>query len=226
VNGVHDHGGMHGFGPVEPEENEPVFHAPWEGHVMAMVRVARAKHVYNIDQSRWAIEQMAPADYLRASYYERWLASLETNLVEAGVLSREEIEAAVTRLRTEPELPVPIRRDPALVEKVARTAVQAADPIAVPAETRFKVGDAVVTRRTQSRTHTRLPRYARGRRGVIDRVYGLQILPDAAALGREGVEEVLYSVRFAGSELWGESAEPNEQIYLDLWESYLELAEG
>jgi nitrile hydratase len=223
---MHDLGGMHGFGPVEREENEPVFHAPWEGHVYAMTRVARAHHVYNIDQSRWAIERMPPADYLASSYYERWLASLETNLIEAGLLSREEIDACADRLRAEPRTPLPTRRDPALVEKVVRTRLQPLAPIDVPVETRFKAGDAVATRRTQSRTHTRLPRYARGRRGVIDQVYGLQTLPDAAALGQEDVEEVLYCVRFPAQELWGESAEPNEQIYLDLWESYLQPVEN
>ena len=226
MNGVHDLGGMHGFGPVEREENEPVFHAPWEGHVYAIVRAARAQHLYNIDQSRWAIERMPAADYLASSYYERWLASLETNLVDAGVLSPGEVDARAEQLRHDPETPVPVRRDPALVERVIRSRMQPLPPIAVPAETRFKVGDTVVTRKTQSRTHTRLPRFARGRRGVIDHVFGLQTLPDAAALGQEGVEEVLYGVRFSAQELWGESAESNEQVYLDLWESYLQPAEA
>src|SRR5207245_2286399 len=71
VNGIHDMGGMHGFGRVEREKNEPVFHAPWEGRVLGISRACAAQHIFNIDESRHAIERMAPADYLRASYYER-----------------------------------------------------------------------------------------------------------------------------------------------------------
>jgi nitrile hydratase len=214
---------MHGFGPVEREQDEPVFHAPWEGHVYAMNRASQAQRLYNIDQMRHAIERMDPARYLSSSYYERWLAAVETNLVEKGIISREELDARTEHFRRHPQAEPPRREDPALKEKVLGYALRRPKPPASPPAPRFKPGDAVLTRRIQPKGHTRLPRYARGRRGVIHRVYGLQVLPDASARGEREME-TLYSVRFDGSELWGESAEPREALYLDLWESYLEEA--
>ncbi len=92
MDGVHDLGGMHGFGRVAREENEPVFHAPWEGVVYAINRMAMGRGLYNIDEMRHGIERMAPAEYLASTYYERWLATIERNLVDKGVLTREEIQ--------------------------------------------------------------------------------------------------------------------------------------
>jgi len=118
VNGVHDMGGMHGFGPVQREQNEPVFHESWEKTVYAMSTAMRAQGVFNIDESRHAIERMAPARYLASSYYERWLASLETNLIEKGVLRPDEIEARTRLLRDTPDADVPRREDPELAARV------------------------------------------------------------------------------------------------------------
>src|SRR5260370_1897524 len=93
---------MHGFGPVVREENEPVFHAEWEGRTAALMRSALTGRVFNIDEFRRTIEQMPPASYLAATYYERWLYALQTLLLEKGVVSSAEFEAAVSRAR-EPE---------------------------------------------------------------------------------------------------------------------------
>src|SRR5436309_2637145 len=118
MDGVHDLGGMHGFGPVAREDNEPVFHARWEGTVYAINRMAMGVGLYSIDEMRHGIERLPPAEYLRSTYYERWLATIERNLVEKGVLSAEEIEARLAQLRANPEAEGPRREDPALVERV------------------------------------------------------------------------------------------------------------
>jgi len=219
VNGVHDMGGMHGFGPVRPRDNDEPMHADWEGRVNALVNVVRARGVYNIDESRHGIERMRPAEYLRASYYERWLASLETNLVDKGVLTREEIEARTAQMERNTE--VPRRDDPELAREVIAMRMAPGDPPR-PGPSRFKPGDAVRARNVHPSGHTRLPRYARGKHGVIDRYYGIDTLPDANAHGRGPSPEPLYSVRFTAQELWGASAEPNQTVNIDLWQSYLE----
>jgi nitrile hydratase beta subunit len=225
VNGIHDLGGMHGFGPVEREQDEPVFHADWERVVYAIQRARTALDLFNIDEMRHGIERMPPLQYLAASYYERWLATIELNLVEKGILSPEEIEARTAYFRDQPGAEVPRRDDPALVERVASTL--RANPhfdreLARPP--RFREGDHVVTHHFQPRGHTRLPRYARGKRGIIDRVRGGYVFPDTSAHGAGEQPQPVYSVCFESAELWADSAEPRASVYLDLWESYLEPA--
>src|SRR6185503_2040157 len=114
MNGVHDLGGMHGFGPVRPEKNEPVFHADWEAVVYAIARAARVQGIYNIDESRRGIEQMPPAKYLASSYYERWLASAIRNFIEKGVLTAEELEARMRQLAERPDTALPKKTVPGL----------------------------------------------------------------------------------------------------------------
>jgi nitrile hydratase beta subunit len=221
MNGAHDMGGMHGFGPVEREENEPLWHAAWEPAVVGIMQGLRGRQrLFNIDEMRRGIESMAPADYLAAGYYERWLSSLETLLVEKGVLTHEEIDARTEHCRAHPDAPLP---DP-----------PGGGPAAAPPPTgihpyrrdgsppRFKPGDRVTTRNAHPAHHTRLPRYARGKRGVIERVYGVFVFPDTHAHGQGECPQPLYNVRFAARDLWGDSAEPNEHVSIDLWESYLE----
>ena len=225
MNGVHDMGGMQGFGPVQREDNEPVFHESWEKTVYAMSTAMRAQGVFNIDESRHAIERMAPAHYLASSYYERWLASLETNLVEKGVLRPDEIEARTRLLRDATDAEVPRREDPELAARVVSARLElGTSPHDRSAPARFRAGDGVVARNVHPKGHTRLPRYIRGKRGVIDRVHGAAILPDANAHSLGETREPLYSVCFEATEVWGEAAEPRQCLYVDLWESYLEAA--
>jgi len=211
-------GGMHGFGPIVREENEPLFHAPWEAQVRAMVVIARSRGYFTIDAFRYGIERMDPAHYLRASYFERWLASTERNLFEHGFLTSDELDDRTEYFRQHPEAIRP--------RGVAATTPEAPDESADRslAASRFAVGDAVVTRNVHSSAHTRLPRYARGKRGVVERLHGAQIFPDTNALGLGENPQPLYSVRFDARELWGDSAEPRQTVSLDLWESYLEPA--
>jgi nitrile hydratase len=161
---------------------------------------------------------MDPAHYLRSTYYERWLATIERNLIEGGYLTGEELDARTTLLRDHPETPLP---HPATA---ATPRLPSDRPEPAPPAPRFAVGDAVVTRNLNPTGHTRLPRYARGKRGIIQRLHGAHILPDTNAHGMGENPQPLYSVRFAARDLWGDSAEPHQTVSLDLWDSYLEPA--
>ncbi|MFN8634134.1 MAG: nitrile hydratase subunit beta [Chloroflexota bacterium] len=222
MNGPHDMGGMHGFGPVIREENEPVFHAEWEKTVFCLYQVARAREIVNIDESRHGIERMPPAEYLASSYYERWLASLERNLVEKGVISQEELEARVGQLHEHPDTPKPQREDPSLVTLLLTRPSAQFLYQREGAAPRFAVGDRVVTHNVHPTGHTRLPRYARGKRGTVEAVRGCFVFPDTHAHGQGEQPQPMYTVSFDGTELWGPSSEPRERVCIDLWESYLE----
>jgi nitrile hydratase len=223
VNGIHDMGGMHGFGRVEPEANEPVFHAAWEGRVLGLSRACSARGLFNIDESRHAIERMAPADYLASSYYERWLDRNVRLLVEKGVITREALERRMAELASGPD-PAPPHADPALGARML-AALTGRTPYRQPGPPpRFAAGARVLTRCDAPAGHTRLPRYARGKEGIVVRVHGCYIFPDTNAHGQGEQPHALYSVRFAAADLWGASAEPRAPVHLDLWERYLEPA--
>jgi nitrile hydratase beta subunit len=217
MNGVHDLGGMHGFGAIVREANEPLFHADWEARVCAFEEIlCMDQETFTLDAFRHGIERMAPADYLRSSYYERWLASIESNLIAEGIISRDELDDRIDLLRQHPG---------ALVHQSnAPTPPPAASepPATTPPAPLFSAGDAVVTRNVHPTGHTRLPRYARGKRGVIERLHGAQTFPDTNAHGLGKQPQPLYTVRFTARELWGDSAEANETVSLNLWQSYLE----
>lgn len=213
MNGVHDMGGMHGFGPIVREETEPLFHAEWEARVRAIMNLAMVDGLFNLDAFRFGIEQMAPADYLRAPYYERWLTSVTRNLIHNGYLTSDELADHIERLSGS----APSTADLDAVERWQPVAAYSDSARAQP----FSIGDAVVARNAHPLGHTRLPRYVRGKRGVVEALRGEQTLPDANAIGHGECPEGLYKVRFEGQELWGDSAEPNSIVHVDLWESYL-----
>jgi len=217
MNGVHDLGGVHGLGPIAPEENEPVFHEQWEARVYALVRAMGAWRKWNIDASRFQREQIPAAEYLRMSYYEKWLAGLNELMVAKGLVTPEELASGKPTPGTPKNTP-PLTADkvPVLVSKGA--------PYDRPtnAVARFGPGQAVRTRNMNPLGHTRLPRYARGRAGSIDRVHGVFVFPDTNALYQGENPQHLYSVKFSARELWGEAAAPQDHVYIDLWESYLE----
>lgn len=219
MNGVHDMGGTHGFGPVQREENEPLFHADWEARVLAINRLSRKHGYYNIDEFRYGIERMQPAHYLRSTYYERWLATVEYNLIEKGLLTSDELDFRTELFRNHPETDPPQQMPP---EAVPRTVRDIPEAPAAALEPCFAVGDLVVARNSHPTGHTRLPRYIRGKRGVIHLVHGPAIFPDTHAHGLGENPQNVYNVRFDGPELWGDSAEPGQVLYIDLWESYLE----
>jgi nitrile hydratase beta subunit len=220
VNGIHDMGGMHGMGPIRHEKNEPVFHEAWEGRVYAINRAIGAWRKWNIDAGRHAIELFPPADYLRMSYYEKWLARNIELLLKHGLVTQQEIETGKPAPGSQKATP-PLTA--AAVPAMAASRGSYLRPEAK-AEARFKVGDRVRARRMNPVGHTRLPRYARGKEGVIVRHHGIFVFPDTNAhfLGEQ--PQHLYSVCFRARELWGDGASPRESVYIDMWDSYLERA--
>ena len=222
MDGVHDLGGMQGFGPVEREENEPTFHADWEAAVLAMMRAASSRGLFNIDEFRHGIERMAPAHYLRATYYEKWLDGVTRVLVEKGVVGAEELAGRLAFFSEHSDAPARAAVPGPLPGRVAANPSWVQDVIRETGATpRFAPGDPVITREMHPPGHTRLPRYARGKRGVIHCCHGIHVFPDTNAHGQGEQPQPLYSVRFDARELWGESAEPNQAVHIDLWESYL-----
>jgi nitrile hydratase subunit beta len=220
MNGIHDMGGMHGMGPVRPETNEPVFHEVWEGRVYAINRALGVWHKWNIDTGRFYIEQISPAEYLRMSYYERWFTRTVELLIKTGMVTREEVQTGTPKAGSA-KLTPPLRADG--VPKVAlnRNIESSHEPAIKP---RFKKGQHVRTHNQHPTGHTRLPRYARGKLGKIDRDHGVYNFPDTNADGRGPKRQHVYSVQFAARELWGEQSSPRDFVYLDLWDDYLESA--
>ena len=219
MNGAHDMGGAHGFGPIEPEPNEPAFHAEWERRAFAITLAMGATGEWNIDMSRFARENRAPADYLAKSYYEIWLAGLEQLLTGRRLVSAEEVTAG-RALGT----PRPVKRILAAddVDRVlSRGTAVAREP---ETQARFKPGDKVRAKHMHPSGHTRLPRYVRGCVGTVERVRGCHVFPDSNAAGKGEDPQWLYSVRFEGRELWGADGDPNLKISVDAWEPYLEPA--
>ncbi len=235
MNGVHDMGGMHGFGPVHREEAEPVFHAPWEGRVRAMMHALVTLGAFNLDEMRRTVESLPPGQYLASTYFERWLAALRMLVEEKGLLDAAGIEALLRRLEDvpQPSAPGARRDDPALaarvVDRIKHPPERLRDPVdpagrAAPAvaSPRFRPGDRVRAKNRHVKGHTRLPRYVRGRQGVVDRVRGVYGFPDTNAHGRGAHPEPVYSVCFEARELWGDAAAEADSLYIDLWESYLD----
>ncbi|WP_145005393.1 nitrile hydratase subunit beta [Pseudomonas oryzihabitans] len=215
MNGIHDLGGMHGLGPVAPPAHEPVFHAEWERRVFALFPSLFVGGYFNVDEFRHAIERMAPSEYLESSYYEHWLHAFETLLVEKGVISAEELHGQAKP--TAPTQPVTVLT-PELVQPVVLGGASARTSHGE--RGRFQLGDQVRTRNLNPVGHTRLPRYARGKLGTIERVQGLFITPDTVAHGLGEQPQQVYAVRFSARELWG--SDSPDSICIDLWDSYLE----
>ena len=219
MNGVHDMGGMQDMGPVQREKNEPVFHERWEGRVFAMMWLGFAWRKWSLDAMRSAIETIPPADYLRMSYYEKWFAALIALVTGRGLVTRAEIESG------KPEAGSP-KATPPVTAQTVPALIARGNPVKrdVPATARFQVGQRVRGRNINPTGHTRLPRYARGKLGSVERDHGVFVFPDTNAhlLGEK--PQHLYSVRFAARELWGEEAPPRDSVYVNLWDDYLEPA--
>lgn len=223
MNGVHDLGGMDGFGPVRREPGEPIFHEPWERRVFGMLLVTMAQGHYKLDELRHAIERMSPAHYLGSTYYEHWLAGLERVFVEQGKLSADEIADRVSEIaRT--AVPVPPNSNPGLVEALLQGVKVGAPTSRGHGRPKFAAGDAVRVRKMNPSGHTRCPRYVRGVGGKVHTVHEKFVFPDANAHGGGESPQVLYTVGFDARDVWGRDAEGRGRVYVDLWESYLEPA--
>ncbi|MFP6709740.1 MAG: nitrile hydratase subunit beta [Alphaproteobacteria bacterium] len=218
MDGIHDMGGMDGFGPIPIEQNEPVFHAPWEGRVWALNTALGAWGKWNIDAGRYTLEQLDPALYLSSSYYQRWLYRTENMLVDHDMVSRSELETPPEERRVTAERePLPLEEILVRQRKTRSARVHEDIPAA------FQAGDRVRARNIHPTGHTRIPRYVRGRVGVMDRDHGVFIFPDTHAVFAGDKPQHLYSVRFTARELWGPDADPGDKIYVDMWDDYLEV---
>jgi nitrile hydratase subunit beta len=218
MDGIHDMGGMHGFGKVEPEDDEPVFHAPWEGRTLALSRAMGYTGIWTIDQTRYGIERLPPELYLSASYYKKWALRLEKLVVEMGLADTDEIEAGHA-LRPGKKLK---RRLTAA--EVPNTLTRGSYSRPTNKQARFQAGNRVRTKNIHPQGHTRLPRYARDRVGVVEAIRGCHAFPDSAALGHGDDPQWLYTVLFEGRELWGPESDPSLKVSIEAFEPYLEPA--
>ena len=217
MDGIHDMGGMDGFGKVEAEQNEPPFHETWEGRVMAMQRAMGYAGAWHIDHARYAQERIPPRIYLTASYYQKWALAMERNVVERGLAGADELEAGHA-LR--PGKALPRKFTPDIAAKMTRGSFYRQQQ----APARFKPGDPVRTRNMHPATHTRLPRYARDKIGMVEACQGCHMYPDAVASNRGEDPQWLYTVVFDGRELWGPDSDPTLKVSIEAFEPYLEPA--
>lgn len=222
MNGVHDMGGLQGFGPVQIEPDEPLFHAAWERRALGLTLAMGATGQWNIDQSRSVRESLPPAVYLSSSYYEIWIRALERLMLDRGLVTAAELQRGE-----------PIEAARPLARVLARDAVDAVlargSSTQRPTSTaaRYALGQRVRARNLHPQAHTRLPRYVRGHVGTVTLVHGGHVFADRHAATAPGQAfddrpEWLYTVAFDGAELWGPSAEPGTVVSVDAWEPCLE----
>jgi nitrile hydratase len=208
VDGVHDLGGLDGFGPVEHTDSEPMFAADWERRTFRMMVGSIASLGGPGGKFRHSIERMDPAHYLSSPYYEHWLTGLTTLAVEAGVTTPEELDR-----RAGGRFPL---------SHVDRGVLP--DDLASRTTPRFAIGDTVRVRERHPPGHTRAPRYAQGKCGIVVRVDEAATIDDIEAHGGGSVTDPLYAVRFASRELWGEAGTNGDVVHIDLFERYLQEA--
>jgi len=216
-NTIHDMGGMHGFGPIEEEENEPIFHTEWESRVYAMNRAMGPLGLWTIDEGRAAQEMLPPSVYLSASYYQRWYLGLVHRVLDHGIAGADEI-AAGKSLRSSDNPPQIFK--PKDAEGLTRGSFER--PSSAPPQ--FKPNDTVRTRNIQPTSHTRLPRYARDKLGTVEAIRGCHVYPDSVTTSADEDPQWLYTVAFSARNLWGENCDTTVRISIEAFEPYLELA--
>lgn len=218
MDGIHDLGGMQGFGPVVVPGGDVPYHERWEPRVFAMTEAAATAGLFS-GSGRALRETMDPVHYLRASYYERWQWSNELRLLAKGTIAEGDIDVWVDRLRDGEE--PPSLPDDGQAERLLRTIEQTTE-LGRADVTSFAVGDAVRVRRLRPTGHTRCPRYVRGAEGVVDAIRGTDRFPGEGP--SRGTVQPVYAVAFHSVALFGTTDEPAWTVYLDLWEEYLEPA--
>ena len=225
MDGIHDLGGKHGFGTVEVEADEPVFHDRWEAAVFAISRAGSVAGAWNnSDRFRHGIERIDPVAYLSHGYYGRWLGGIENLMVEAGLITQTEISERALELGASASALIAARPsnnpDPLAPVESRQTARRTGTGVP-----RYAVGDAIITSTQVKPGHTRLPAYARGKRGTVVALLGSWVYPDTNAHGQGEQPQHLYTVAFDGQTLWGEDADPMVEVRLDLFEPYLRFSQ-
>ena len=219
MNGPHDMGGMQCYGPVQPEADEPVFHAQWEKKALALTVGMGFSGMWNLDISRFARESLPPEFYLSKSYYQIWIAGLQNLMLERGMVSQEEL--ATGKMESPP-----VETRPAVSPENMPAALSKGGPVERNAnsEPLFKIGEKIRSRNINPSGHTRLPRYVRGKIGRIADIHGYHVFPDSNACGDGENPQWLYNIEFDSVELFGADASPSDMVMVDCWEPYLEKA--
>ena len=213
-----DLGGRPGFGPVQPEPVGELWHEAFEPKALALTLAMGATGSWNIDASRRARETLP--DYEALGYYAIWLGGLERLLSERGLATAEELHAGTAQRAA-----LPVAR--VLQASEVAPALARGSPTARPSDRAacFRVGQCVRTRNERVEHHTRLPGYAHGRLGTIERVHGAHVFADTNAHGQGEQPQWLYTVVFDGRELWGVDAAAGATVSIDAWEPYLKAAD-
>lgn len=220
MNGIHDMGGLTNFGPVCPEPDEPVFHGDWEARVFAM-NMASLAFLGPVDRARHAVERINAVQYLNTTYYEHWLEGMLIMAKDLGYVTEREIESGVADGPARLPHPAP---DAAMIEGLVRNGMPAERPC--DKEPVFQVGASVRAKNIEVRGHTRLPRYIKGKPGVVYAYNNCHAFPDSAAHDLGENPQPLYTVRFEAKDLWGDNVTRRDCVYIDLWESYLQPVDG
>jgi nitrile hydratase len=208
---------MQDFGPIHPEKDEPVFHARWEGRQYAIFIALAVLRKWNLDMSRQVRERLPPAEYLSLSYFQLNYAMVVELLDGSGLAKRAEIESGR-----------PARGFAKAVPQFTAARVSAFFAAGAPRTRnieiapKFEAGQRVRARNINPVTHTRLPRYARGKFGTVEHDHGIFVFPDSNAQGLGENPQHLYTVRFAARELWGDQAKPKDTVIVAMWDDYLE----
>lgn len=224
MNGIHDMGGLHGFGAVDVEKNEPVFHSRWESRVYAMTQVIDTTGIWNLDEHRHEIELMDTSSYLTAGYYGRWLFAMESILHRKNILKKTEVNQRIEEFTDDCLSYTPLEKRnrswPLGEDNKIRWGAWRHEQAVIP---KFKVGQTVRVRNIHPEGHTRVTSYTRGRVGVIEIVNAQAwVFPDTRAHNRGENVQPVYNVKFLASDLWGPQAEPNTFMQIDLSEDHLE----
>ncbi len=219
MNGMHDLGGVQGLGPIAPEANEPVFHQTWEARMFGLSQAMTWQPGVTVDAFRYHGEIVPPSLYLSLDYYHRWYFISALSLLEAGMVTLAELRDGRAAAGTIPRQDAMRAADvPAIIAEDGKS------DRATGAAPRFMPGQRVMTRNLHPAHHTRLPRYARGKPGLIHRLHGPHVFPDTNAHNQGENPQHLYCVAFTARDLWGAEASAHDKVYLDLWDSYLEPA--
>ena len=218
MDGIHDLGGKQGYGPVDVDDGDEVFHHDWEGREWGIAQCARTPGI-TIDWWRHCRELIMPEDYLARPYFDSWAQTDFSTYIEAGWITLDEVDAGRSLRADEnyggPAAPMSLAQ---VLDEDRAHAFRFDGEIDTPPV--FEIGQTVVTASHGHKGHTRLPQYARGRQGTIQAYNGAHVFPDLSARGVE-VHQHCYNVMFLAAELWPEAAGSRDKVCLDLWESYL-----
>ncbi len=219
MDGMHDLGGKQGFGPIDVNETDVPFHADWEGRMWAIAQCGGGRDGWTIDWWRHCRELIDPVDYLARPYFDSWMQAYTAAYIDSDTFTLEEIiKAKSDQTPVEPPEAIDTQQ---VLKDIQSQATRFDRPLAQTPQ--FEVGDCVNTKQLTTSHHTRLPAYTRGKPGIIHAYHGAHIFADACAKGSDRPEHI-YSVAFNASDLWQESQNRKDRVFLDLWESYLEPA--